>query len=311
MTIAKGDSPRPQIVESDPSLRFSTRTTDVSQGRQSLKAGSHEVANEAIKQVVLVVWPPRPHVDRIALRSGRLRLPLSAIALRRFIPHRAADSVACELQARADTGYTMSQLADLAEMIVLDRIEHSRSRDSLDLVWTGPEAGGIANRDTGVVVRELFHTASKSVMIAGYAVSQGHLIFEVLAQRMDEFPELHVRMYLDVRRPEGNFTSQAQIVRRFAARFKEKNWRGSRLPEIYYDPRSSELDPSRRASLHAKCIVVDEALAFVSSANFTQAAQRKNIEVGVLIRSKSFAVTLSSHFQMLSAAGLLLPIPLG
>jgi phosphatidylserine/phosphatidylglycerophosphate/cardiolipin synthase-like enzyme len=56
---------------------------------------------------------------------------------------------------------------------------------------------------------------------------------------------------------------------------------------------------------------VDEALAFVSSANFTQAAQRKNIEVGVLIRSKSFAVTLSSHFQMLSAAGLLLPIPLG
>jgi phosphatidylserine/phosphatidylglycerophosphate/cardiolipin synthase-like enzyme len=80
---------------------------------------------------------------------------------------------------------------------------------------------------------------------------------------------------------------------------------------MFYDPRSLEMEYERRASLHAKCIVVDNEQAFVTSANFTTAAQQKNIEVGVLIRSKSFAAMLSTHFQTLAAAGLVVPIPRG
>ena len=52
-----------------------------------------------------------------------------------------------------------------------------------------------------------------------------------------------------------------------------------------------------RASLHAKCVVVDKELAFVSSANFTEAAQTKNIEVGVTLRSAAFAKRLAEHFE--------------
>jgi len=80
---------------------------------------------------------------------------------------------------------------------------------------------------------------------------------------------------------------------------------------VYYDPRSLELDHSNRASLHAKCIVVDGETAFVSSANFTEAAQLKNIEVGVIIRSPHFARHLSQHFDALAAEGFLKPVPLG
>jgi phosphatidylserine/phosphatidylglycerophosphate/cardiolipin synthase-like enzyme len=181
----------------------------------------------------------------------------------------------------------------------------------IDLVWTGPETGGIANRDTGVVVRELFHSATRSVMIAGYAVYQGHLIFQALAQRMDEFPELRVRMFLDVRRSDGDSSGEAEIVRRFAARFRETVWPGTRMPELYYDPRSTDLDPSRRASLHAKCIVVDETQCFVSSANFTEAAQLRNIEVGLLVRSPALSHQLIQHFETLAAERLLKPVPLG
>jgi phosphatidylserine/phosphatidylglycerophosphate/cardiolipin synthase-like enzyme len=118
-------------------------------------------------------------------------------------------------------------------------------------------------------------------------------------------------MFLDVRRPDCDSSSEAEIVRRFAARFREKDWPGTRMPELYYDPRSTDLDPSRRASLHAKCIVVDETQSFVSSANFTEAAQLRNIEVGLLVRSPALSRQLIQHFETLAAESLLRPIPLG
>jgi phosphatidylserine/phosphatidylglycerophosphate/cardiolipin synthase-like enzyme len=77
----------------------------------------------------------------------------------------------------------------------------------------------------------------------------------------------------------------------------------------YYDPRSLNADAAKRASLHAKCIVIDREAAFVSSANFTEAAQVRNIEVGVLIRSPGFAVKLARHFETLAAEGILRRLP--
>jgi phosphatidylserine/phosphatidylglycerophosphate/cardiolipin synthase-like enzyme len=64
------------------------------------------------------------------------------------------------------------------------------------------------------------------------------------------------------------------------------------------------MDRTKKAALHAKCVVVDRSVAFVSSANFTEAAQNRNIEVGALIKSPSYAARLVHHFQALAAAGL-------
>jgi len=64
----------------------------------------------------------------------------------------------------------------------------------------------------------------------------------------------------------------------------------------------------KRASLHAKCVVVDNAISFVSSANFTEAAQERNIEVGLLIRSAPLAARLERHFTALISQGLLAPL---
>jgi phosphatidylserine/phosphatidylglycerophosphate/cardiolipin synthase-like enzyme len=75
-----------------------------------------------------------------------------------------------------------------------------------------------------------------------------------------------------------------------------QEWPGSRLPDVHYDPRSLDPEAPKRSSLHAKCVVVDESVAFISSANFTEAAQVRNIEVGVLIRSVPFARQLAAHF---------------
>jgi phosphatidylserine/phosphatidylglycerophosphate/cardiolipin synthase-like enzyme len=145
---------------------------------------------------------------------------------------------------------------------------------------------GAVNRDTSVVIRDLFANAKQTVLVAGYAVYQGHKVFQALAERMLEIPSLSVRLFLDIQRPHGDRTSSAELIRRFAARFRQSQWpRDCTLPEIYFDPRSLETEADKRASLHAKTVVVDSRYLFVSSANFTEAANLRNIEVGVAIDS--------------------------
>ena len=85
-------------------------------------------------------------------------------------------------------------------------------------------------------MRELFRQAEQSVLVAGYAVYPGRDVFEALAERMDARPELKVRMLLDVQRKRGDTSAPSDIVRRFADRFRRREWPGSRLPEVYYDP---------------------------------------------------------------------------
>jgi phosphatidylserine/phosphatidylglycerophosphate/cardiolipin synthase-like enzyme len=77
------------------------------------------------------------------------------------------------------------------------------------------------------------------------------------------------------------------------------------LPEIYYDPRSAALERKNAAALHAKCVVVDERDVFVSSANFTEAGQTKNIELGLLLKSDAIASRIVDFFEQSIAGGYL------
>src|SRR5262249_12944311 len=125
-----------------------------------------------------------------------------------------------------------------------DRLQRPRPEDTFDLVTTGPEAGTTANRDTSVVVRELFANAEESVLVAGYAVYQGRRVFQALADRMQMNPSLRVQMFLDVRRGPGDTSSASEVVRRFGDRFRQDDWPSDRpFPEVFYFPSSLEKHP--------------------------------------------------------------------
>lgn len=240
-----------------------------------------------------------------ALQAGRLALPFSAVSLVRYLAPEWIDAVVAESQRLQRAGMNAVQLALLLEALAEDRAAHAPPLDRLDLVTSGPEAPGVAIRDTAVVVRELFASARHSVLAVGYAVHQGRLVFRALAERMEQQPALDVRLCLDVQRPWQDVTPTVLLLQRFAERFTTREWPGSRRPTVYYDPRSLALDAAKRASLHAKCIVVDHQVAFVSSANFTEAAQVRNIEVGVLLRVPALAEQIARHFDTLIEAGVL------
>ena len=121
---------------------------------------------------------------------------------------------------------------------------------------------------------------------------------------MNELPALDVTMYLNI--SDNSNDPESLVVQRYAKTFKSKHWpTGSRPPKVYYDPRAIDPDRSKRASLHAKCIVVDGEEVFVSSANFTERAQHRNVEVGVRISSAKIALQLTNHFAKLAEEKLL------
>ena len=240
--------------------------------------------------------------------GSRLRPPYSAIAIKRFITGSQADAISSQLSHLESSGFEPPQIKLLLQSVLAERTAQPGIEDLVDLVTTGPEAPGMTNRDTAVVVRNLFSKAQHRVLVVGYAVFQGQQVFSELAERMDENPELEVKMHLDIRRDKDS-SLESVIVKRFINRFKNSQWpEGSRLPEIYYDPRSVDENPSKRASLHAKCIVVDGRELFISSANFTERAQHRNIEVGVRITSETLAAQLTRHFSSMVNHGILKPI---
>jgi hypothetical protein len=243
----------------------------------------------------------------LALHAGRLAPPYTALALRRYVGAQLSEPVAAELGRLADLGMSPAHVREV--LAALD--DAGQPAPEATLVWTGPELIGATSRDTSVVVRELFEQAQRSVLVAGFAVYQGHRVFKVLAERMDTEPALAVTMFLNVERPRGDTTSDAELLKGFADRFGNKEWPGNRLPAVFYDPRAVEPigRGKKRASLHAKCIVVDDARALVTSANFTEAAQERNLEAGVLVESPSFAAALRTQFDVLVAAGYLLRVP--
>lgn len=240
-----------------------------------------------------------------ALRSNRLEAPYTPVGVQRVASSPFASRISAELQDLADQGFSTFHVATMVELMVKARGQRPLPEDLIDVVTSGPEAPGISNRDTGVVVRELFAHARESVLVAGYAVYQGQRVFQALADRMAAVPELNVRMFLDVQRGTGNTSAAGEIRRRFADRFRTKQWPiERRLPEVFFDPRALAADSQKKACLHAKCIVIDRKDLFVSSANFTEAAQERNLEVGLLIHSPIVAERVQGHFEALLDANM-------
>jgi phosphatidylserine/phosphatidylglycerophosphate/cardiolipin synthase-like enzyme len=170
----------------------------------------------------------------------------------------------------------------------------------LELVWTGPEATVSHARSNAVVLRQLFEGASESVLVGGYAFDHGSDLFEPLHRAMRD-RRVVAEIFMDLRGDARPGESAERFAAECIDRFFAENWPfvGPR-PAVYYAP----LTAARGASLHAKCVVVDARDSLVTSANFTDRGQTRNLELGVLIRDRSFAEILVGQWRGLIAQGI-------
>ena len=179
----------------------------------------------------------------------------------------------------------------------------------MDLVTSGPDILG-STRDTGVVLRELFAAAERRVLLVGFAVHQGREVFAALATRMYQRPDLAVRLCLDIRRPRATRRARKRSCADLPSVSSARSGRGRGCPKSFTILVALPDADARRASLHAKCVVVDGAKALIGSANFTEAAQLRNIEIGIATTDVSIAGAVEHHIAALIGAGHLRPLPL-
>lgn len=256
----------------------------------------------------------RPALVSLAagLETGRLHAPFYESSLARYVPGNLCREVLQEFNQLQAMGATADHLAYTLRLLAAERESSQDVRDRIDLVWTGQEVADSESRDTRVVVRELFSTAKTSVLISSFAIDKGKKareLFGVLAERMDANLELQVRMFLNVHRPYKSEAPDSTLLREFADTFRKEIWPGQRLPEVFHDPRSLAMGTEEKASLHAKCVVVDDERLLVTSANFTQAAHGRNIEAGVLLADSVAARAMRAQFETLVTQNILHRVP--
>lgn len=219
---------------------------------------------------------------RELVAAKTLEPPLTAVGLRL-----AGLGVLAE-HAPALAVFEVQQLMGLIDAVVAERLRGLRR--PLELVWTGPDSRTSQARDTAVVVRALFHDAKTAVTIAGFRFDHGSSLLAPLHEAM-KGRGVQCRIY-------GDTAEAKELVQR--------NWPfGPPWPEVYGFVAPAET----YASLHAKCVVVDHHLVLVTSANFTERGQERNVEVGVLADDARLAESLERELQAATSAGHFIAVP--
>ncbi len=215
--------------------------------------------------------------------------------------------VAEALKGLGAQGWTARQLAASVDAVITNR--ELQNQFSYDLVLSGPEVPGIPTRSTHAVLHALISEAKSEVLLVGYVIHNATSLLLPVASKMQADPAFDVWCCLDIKRGKNDTSEGHSLVQRFKNEFENELWPWNPKPRVYYDPRSLADWGTTRSSLHAKCVIVDRKVAFVTSANFTDAAQHRNIEAGVLSRDPKFASKLHSYFHGLRNEGVLQLLP--
>ncbi len=240
-----------------------------------------------------------------ALEVGLLEGTSTPTTVRSVIgPIESLEVIVAALSEFAKLGVSGPAAARWVRSLSVARAESPR----IDLVWSGPAIQNLHARDTRQVYEEILSSARQSLWISTYAFYDGPRAFDVLSRRMESCPGLEVTLLLNVQRKRGDPRSQQEVLVGFAERFWGSEWPGTRRPRIFFDPRA--LDPdSPSGVLHAKAVVADSKSVFVTSANLTEAAWDRNLELGVLLHDRALASSIEAHLRALIDTDRLQPLP--
>lgn len=181
-----------------------------------------------------------------------------------------------------------ADLLGAALAVALDSVQAAqRSADvpAVEVVVTGPDSPAAPVRLTSEVVRQLIDQATSRVTLVSYA-----------AYRMTS-----VIAALDAAVARG---VSVNLILESA-----ENLDGGGGAHAYAKHRTYQWPTDRReppdAKLHAKAVIIDGRDVLLTSANMTNAAYDKNIELGVLCRGGAVARQVQAHFDALIARGVL------
>jgi phosphatidylserine/phosphatidylglycerophosphate/cardiolipin synthase-like enzyme len=199
--------------------------------------------------------------------------------------------------------FTSEVAATVIDTILATRSHAHHVELSQSLVVTGPDVAHAENLKTGSRFLQVIEHAKSELMLATFALYRGDQILEPIHQAMIRNPDLQVTLIVNISRSYGDQTIASELTAKFRQEFWAKSWPWDPKPRVYYYPESLHLEAKNRASMHAKFLIADEERCFITSANFTEAAQKRNIEVGVELTNSQEPEALSRYFKQLIELG--------
>lgn len=222
------------------------------------------------------------HLDREEARSHIAAvLPLVPSS------HRAP---ARELMALWIDGNGPRNGGDLGAMLRVAGAVSRKARESehVSLVWTGPTEVGSTFRRTDMVWIESIDRAEQSLWLASYSTFPSKELGAALGRAIDRGVRLSLILERCVDNPDLRNESWQSLPKRVLE--------GGRLL-CWPAERRKELGGNRPPSMHAKFVVADDRVAFITSANLSSNAFERNIEVGVKILGGPQPARLTAYLE--------------
>jgi phosphatidylserine/phosphatidylglycerophosphate/cardiolipin synthase-like enzyme len=202
--------------------------------------------------------------------------------------------------------------AAVLEELARARKELEQEREGWSFVWSGPKPLHNNVSDTWATITRLIEEAESSLLIATYNIGLSrdcrHL-FHALAQRLSTGSLEEVQLFFHPKQIEHKLGPEplAQISKWF----EQQVWPWEPKPKAYVDRRLVE-GPQDGCYQHAKAVIVDaghpKAKALITSANFSETAQRHNYEAGCLITAPWQVDRVAEQFRSLVSQGYFVPL---
>ncbi|MEZ5325930.1 MAG: DISARM system phospholipase D-like protein DrmC [Verrucomicrobiales bacterium] len=242
-----------------------------------------------------------PSSNLESLKSGFSHGSLKhGVSTNTLIQSGAPSEIAGELNAYIRDRKLPSEFTVTLIESILDARTHAHNVAlTQSLVVTGPEVSHATNLKTGSRFLRIVEHAKRELTLATFALYRGDQILEPIHQAMTRNPDLAVTLIINISRGYGDKTVSSDLIDKQRQEFLTKHWPWEKRPAVYYYSESLHLEAKSRGSMHAKFLIADEERCFITSANFTEAAQTRNIEIGVELTNSQEPKALSRYFKRL------------
>lgn len=251
----------------------------------------------ATAQAVAAVLTAAPSdIEESVLRSQLHRVFHSEFRYRQI--DELVEKVAAATAQPAEVGYAILAAAQMNH--------YHRRRQTVDLLWTGPETAVIPVRRNDQALLDVIDAARETLYLVSFAIYNIEEIQAAVRHALDRGVQVH--LFIELPPPDGEGSALGyNTVRAFgldlALRCRLYEWEMGKRPFKLVWDNYLKVEKKKHATLHAKLAVADDTQLFISSANLTEYAMLHNIEMGVLIKGGDEPGRVRKHLRALVESG--------
>lgn len=230
------------------------------------------------------------HAERLGTAMASLEGPEGSRHLAHLIPTAAFTEQVTRL---LDAWTAHPNVAGLAVGAAVAAASHAhedaRRSPHIELVVSGPTTRLIHARRTEQVLLQLVGEAQREILLVTFALRMHEDLRNALVTASQRGVQLTI--LAENASDNAEYDGDPAIALRGLA-VQLLRW-------------PADQRPAAGAALHAKVVVVDRAVALITSANLTRRAAGDNLEAGLLIRGGDVAERLAGHVAEMIEAGVL------